>query len=264
MTTQNILYKYRTWSLNFHRDCLLKNQLYFSAPSDMNDPFDCRVTVDYSLLNTDKKIEKYIEQLIEESLPFLDGYQIDFPSKKKELIARIKNDRSTIQNEYDEKNFLKTNKNYGVLSFSQRWDSILMWTHYSENHKGFCIGFNKEKMTNSNLFGASGNVKYSDSFPQIDPLITILERAIWQTHTKAADWSYEQEYRFLNIIDKPEPLSEDRQVQFSNEFIEEIILGLNIPEDHKTEIEKIAKEKKVPLFKIIKKDRSFLLNKERI
>src|SRR3954471_5525958 len=29
----------------------------------------------------------------------------------------------------------------GVLSLSERWNSVLMWSHYADNHRGVCIEF---------------------------------------------------------------------------------------------------------------------------
>ncbi|MBL7103181.1 MAG: DUF2971 domain-containing protein [Bacteroidales bacterium] len=40
--------------------------------------------------------------------------------------------------------FKKQNDHYGILSLSAKWDNILIWGHYAEKHKGFCIGFNEE------------------------------------------------------------------------------------------------------------------------
>ena len=53
---------------------------------------------------------------------------------------------------------------------SGRWNSILMWSHYGDNHNGFCIGFNEMKMRNNGLFHRGGTVNYSKSFPELNPL----------------------------------------------------------------------------------------------
>ena len=38
--------------------------------------------------------------------------------------------------------------NFGAFSMSQLKDNILMWSHYANQHKGFCIEFVRN---NSNL-----------------------------------------------------------------------------------------------------------------
>jgi hypothetical protein len=194
MSYSPIIYKYRTWSDPNHKACLLNNELYFASPSDINDPFDCNITVDYSLLESDEKREKYADKVAEEASIILDPNHLNFKNKKQEFLTRLKNDPETLQNEFDLISYKEISKYLGVLSFSQRWDSILMWTHYATNHKGFCIGFNREKIIKSERFGLSGGIIYSDSFPKIDPIENnIIETTIKQMNTKASDWRYEEE-----------------------------------------------------------------------
>ena len=50
------------------------------------------------------------------------------------------------QNEFSKREFEKANAHHGVICFSGRWDSVLMWSHYANYHKGFCLGFNLEKL----------------------------------------------------------------------------------------------------------------------
>jgi len=51
------VYKYRSWSDEYHRNLLLKNHLFFTSPKDFNDPYDYKIPYDFSLLDTDEKIE---------------------------------------------------------------------------------------------------------------------------------------------------------------------------------------------------------------
>ena len=85
-----------------------------------------------------------------------------------------------------------------------------------------------------------------------------------KTHTKAADWKYEEEYRFTYLIGEENPTVEDRKFYFPDGVIEEIILGLNIAEPDKREIIDTALKKQVPIFQVKKKYRAFILEKERI
>jgi hypothetical protein len=36
---------------------------------------------------------------------------------------------------------LESFESYGVSCFSESWNSILMWSHYADRHKGICLGF---------------------------------------------------------------------------------------------------------------------------
>ena len=88
---------------------------------------------------------------------------------------------------------------YGVLSLSERKDSIAMWTHYAASHTGFVIGFD----TGTTFF----NRALAEN--KLNPVRYEMERvgltrglpdkpwikadAIFQT--KSPDWAYEAEWR---------------------------------------------------------------------
>lgn len=36
------------------------------------------------------------------------------------------------------------NKRIGIACLSENWNSLLMWSHYAENHKGYCTGFDEK------------------------------------------------------------------------------------------------------------------------
>lgn len=261
METSDTLYKYRTWSDKNHQSCLKNNELFFASPSDINDPFDFKISLDYRLLDTDEKKEQYIDKLLNDIKRVMKK-DIDFEVERRELINRLKNDPGQMEREYQASNSKAMDLKSGVISLSERWDSILMWTHYAEGHKGFCIGLNRKKLQKSDFFGVFGPVKYSDDFPKIDPLNTdIFGTAMIQTHTKAKEWSYEKEIRLSQIWPDRIPSIQDRLVHFPTDFITEIILGLNIPLTHQQEIVEISQRKGISVFKVEKARQSFSIHK---
>ncbi len=139
----------------------------------------------------------------------------------------------------------------------------MLWSHYANCHKGFCIGLNKIKLTNSKLFGSYGpiiynnKVLYFNSSEQLTPNSILIE-----TLTKALDWGYKKEYRFIKLFDS-EPTDNERKFFIPDDFFEEIILGLKISKNDADDIIKIAKTKKVPVYKI-EKQKKFLLYKFKV
>lgn len=101
-----ILYKYMSLERkNFWTDYKLR----FTQPSAFNDPFDCLPS--YSFIP---------EQL----MPGYAGFE--------ELAALF----------YGlEKDSSQFNDDTAIFCMSQVWDSILMWAHYADSHKGFVVGF---------------------------------------------------------------------------------------------------------------------------
>jgi tetratricopeptide (TPR) repeat protein len=78
---------------------------------------------------------------------------------------------------------------------------ILLWSHYANEHKGFAIGyrFNKAFFV-KNIRSLMGKIDYTESvkyFGEVLPLETGLL-------TKQKDWTYESEYRLINITDESE------------------------------------------------------------
>ena len=257
------IYKYRTWSNSHHRKILTKNQLYLASPKNFNDPLDCRIGNNYGLLDTDDKIREYAEIVTERHKVAVIKMGLNPQIEKQRIIKELKTDMRSVQKKDDEYIFGMQDKHFGVLSLSERFDSILMWSHYAEFHKGFCVGFNEEKMRQSNLFGQGGPVNYDTHFPKIDPRKNRgMEKSFVQTHTKAKDWAYEMEYRLTQLFFPKEPKKDDRIITFPTELISEIILGLKTPEEHKREIIEIANEKKIPIFEIEQIQAQFKLVKK--
>ncbi len=265
MNFSDIIYKFRAWENPLHRNILQLNELYYASPADINDPFDFQVSYDLTLLDTDEKQEMYIDQMLNDAKNILKERDIDPIKRKQELLLRLKNIPTTMQDEYDSTNTLWTNNRFGVISFAQRWDSILMWSHYANNHRGFCVGFNRHKFEESKLFDTAGSVNYTDSYPKIDPLKqSSLDDVFSKTHTKSSEWNYEKEYRLTRLWVDSDPSKDDRKIYFHNGLFEEILLGLLISSNDKLEIIEIARQKNIPVYQVRKKRSSFLLERVKI
>ena len=199
MNYPSTLYKYRSWSNQYHKSILTDNKVYLSAPIDFNDPFDCRIPTDYLSLDSDAKKEEFVDKMIEKHIVEIYQRGLTPEEQKKNMLNRMK-DIKKFQKEQEELEFGLQDDRFGILSLSANWDNVLMWSHYGDFHQGFCVGFHEEKMRNSGLFGKGGPVMYRDNFPvlssQVDlPQAKRMENWFIQSLTKATGWEYEQEYR---------------------------------------------------------------------
>ena len=86
----------------------------------------------------------------------------------------------------------------GCTCFSETNKDILMWSHYTKGHKGFCLEFD----TSCELFEKCFNVSYSRDYPKLNPVDLVLNKSSafersWLTHllTKHESWYYEKEWR---------------------------------------------------------------------
>ena len=253
-TLRKVLYKYRDWSKEIHRRIITDRELYLASPKDFNDPFDCRITQNFGLLKSDEDILDYIRKL---------GIQNE--AIKKSVFDRIKTNREEEQEKWNEYNFQKQDEHYGVLSLSERWDSILMWGHYSNCHTGFCVGFYEDKLGQSGYFGKGGPVTYNDDFPSINPKEEYSpEISFIETHSKATDWEYEKEYRLLTLYYPSPPTNDERKIRIDKSCFAEIYIGIHFPQKDITEIEKLSSDLGATLYKVIQTPFKFKLERAKL
>ena len=83
----------------------------------------------------------------------------------------------------------------GLLCFSSSWRSPVLWAHYAENLKGFCLGF--DLSDEGSLWQA---VEYVEKpFKWTEPDFNSVNRMLF---TKYAQWRYEDEIRAWPRIEK--------------------------------------------------------------
>jgi hypothetical protein len=252
------LYKYRDWGNQYHSSLLKDNQVFFASPSSFNDPFDCGIEIAYHLLQTDEKLrQEYFRLVVDRYKPHLSA-----ENKAKE-VNRLIDEKRYMDDQYmahmHKQSLSKLNQKYGVLSLTPINDNILMWSHYANSHKGFCVGMDSEKLYES-IGGSLGTVNYSDSYPEISPNMDLVEQMILQTRSKAHFWGYELEYRHIKNIEN------ERIFTLVPDTITEVILGAAISIEHKTEILDVVKAKHptIKVFQSIPKIRAFEMQFEQI
>jgi hypothetical protein len=176
-------------------------------------------------------------------------------------------DINAYQNDHERILFKQQDEDYAILSLSGRWNSILMWSHYGDNHKGYCIGFSEEKIRSSRKFGWGGLVECNtnNNYPSITPYDLGMSKLIKTSHTKSKEWKYEKEYRLSDLLltENPE-IRKSRIRVVPNEFIVEINLGLMISEKDKQEILKWAIKKKLKVYQLLKVPFKYKLIRERV
>lgn len=281
-----IVYKYRDFENEFHQLMLIKNQIYFASPDTFNDPFDCGINDNFACL-TEEDIKCYIDD------------QIEFLKEEKKVNKSNEvSIRENIRKEFEQKEKLQKihdemyNNNIGIFSCCQDkeakkgWQNILMWSHYANDHKGFCVGFYTERLSNEiqdllpnqMLKGGlievfkGGFVDYKEEFPLLKPLVPInknkkeiVENYIIGLKTKAKNWEYENEYRLVRIkLDPNEPVLKNRKVNLTVDCIAEVTLGLKISKSHEKQITEICRKKNIPLYKAIKSLLKFSIDRERL
>lgn len=133
----------------------------------------------------------------------------------------------------------------------------LMWSHYADSHKGFCVEYDFSGKDKLALINHPFPIHYSECRPLI-PWNTAVENTAEKLKetsdkimlgllAKDSTWEYENEWRIL--------ISSDESPNLKMPKITCIYLGVNISEKNKRKILRIAKEQNI-IVKQMKIDRS--------
>jgi hypothetical protein len=193
------LYKYRAVN-DYSLRILTDDELYYGNYRMLNDPFELAFEIEIAYRPDSKKITP---QFIERA--------------KKPIKANIE---SCIQ------------ANLGLLSLTERNDDILMWSHYSESHTGFCLEFN------SSIFDPEllKQVTYTDDVYKVQCRVDDNEQGIIVPddtdeyligicNTKKTDWQYEKEWRDVR--------KQSGAYKFDPSGLTGLIFGYKIPDEKK-------------------------------
>lgn len=216
------LYKYCVYNLN-SLFILINRKIWFSNPESFNDPFDCK----YKFKDEVDPIEfeKYLKK--------------HHPERMRQLNSIIGKDEE--ETEYNEiyKILLQEVsiklKEVGVFCLSEYNDNILMWSHYADDHKGFCIEFERCKDKDNDL-GDYDKTSPVDYIRHDYEKVTVLNDKAYDMkfYTKALDWKYEGEWRLYNDkYNETNPLPGK---------ITAIIFGLRMCDHHKETIKNILSD----------------------
>lgn len=108
----------------------------------------------------------------------------------------------------------------GIACFSENGMEPLLWSHYANSYRGFCLKFNVESLINTqNDFVKLKRVIYSQApkvISQDHPF-----SSYYQYLLKLSNWKYEQEWRLLF----QNPNKADNKFFFDKSCIEEISVG---------------------------------------
>jgi hypothetical protein len=234
-----MIYKYIPISWK-HITAAVNNQLWLSAPSDFNDPFDCSHPINKEMSSQERV----------DLTSFLCGIDTS------ELSA-CPNGQETLVNEGIKQMSDKFSKT-GICCFSERWNSILMWSHYADKHRGICLGFNTKDLVGRAdcLFEKIRRKKSSPSFDfkKMGHEAGQDEFISNYIFTKASDWAYEKEWRLV-IFDK------GRQMIESPMRLQAVIFGLRTSPDDEQHIKKLLNHR-VSFHRVRRDGQRFKLIKE--
>lgn len=147
----------------------------------------------------------------------------------------------------------------GVSSFSERYDSPLMWAHYAESHTGYCVEYDfSGSVALSNLFPAIYRDAVFDCSCIFDDVTW--RQAILSTLVKSTDWSYEREWRM--VLSKEKPIGRGIPVNVPTPI--RVYLGSLIASENKEKIIDICNKKEIDVFQMHHSNNAFKMEFQKI
>lgn len=245
--------------------------VWLAEISSLNDPFECSIQFDndeclrsfygshkfreiFNVVSGENLSQSEIDRLTKSQEPY-EEYLALFKEKGYELKVSPEEQLKKVQSRWDEI-VKERNRNLKICSFSLVKHSLLLWSHYSQDHKGIAIEYD---------FIDSGSIRafiqpiiYRDQihkiglFEEYNTMNMVASGLI-----KSKEWSYEREWRitsfkqseeFSSKMHVPQPLA----IYLGTRFCEN-------EEELKSELYAYAVKNKVPIHQMIKHTNKFEL-----
>jgi hypothetical protein len=267
-----LLYRYEK-SADDRIETLREGKIWMSLPSSFNDPLDCQLRiVDKSEFSTfkEKRIKRAANVLYEEYGEDGQAWLLDDA-----IVAEIRNWAEGRSESKGKPHFLELIEQriqkFGVQCFSELVDSPLMWSHYADVHKGFCIEYEYHPLdlafSKKSEFAMSPAIYTSQlqEFHLNEVLFSPKEVAHKLFATKSQHWSYEKEQRLIYFpctatvkecgqkVDLPQGLK-----------VNSIILGINTDPETKETLRDVASEINVEFAQMQMNYKNYALTKVEI
>ncbi len=240
------LYKYKSIDdkNEDYSSCIFThNELYFCSVKDFNDPLDCMYRVEWR--GSPEEERNYLLRLLDKFEPSRNRQEDEaLLSKGKELFADpALKERARVLNRQDV-------ESWGVCCLSAvPPHEILMWSHYADRHRGFCLKFSNELSKHFFVKRKPGDydkgpailapseVKYNNKYPVLncirDQPAAMAKKAIFR---KARPWEYEQEWRMVEI-------NGQGSLRFPSQYLTGVIFGCRMSDAHKRKIREWCKDR---------------------
>ena len=142
---------------------LRDKKLFFSDPHDFNDPWDCKPWFDYRPMLEDpvkrEQMITFLRRLVSPEMlanPLREGYETGIRTDDNKLMKEV---------EIYSRGLGEQIRKRRVYCLSVIPDSTLMWSHYSANHRGICLEFDKDNA----LIEKARPVRYKGYISRVDP-----------------------------------------------------------------------------------------------
>ena len=275
----NSLFRYRSCDEEGRQIDAFQNDKIYAVTADMfNDPYD--TLVQYDINSIRQFIDHYLnydffmqmQQYFEQGNDIPDNVKQIF---SKEAVDNFKMQILTTPKAEETKNNIEIYKKQLLLQieswfpifaeisrkfvtiacFCESVQSVIMWSHYADFHKGFALEYNSEQLLAQNSFGVFPVIYDDERYDASSYLMWFWSQIMGykipnpdtMSHIrcvlhKSKDWEYEKEWRMVNYL--PRDILKE-SVSAISQRPKAIYYGCKISQENKQKLHKIAKQKHI-------------------
>lgn len=205
------------------------NELHFSAPLSLNDPWESRPIFNVNSNNFDKRrAVEWAFSLMKKGNPtIIERHARDWLNSL--TAERFHEYAKQLSVEFQGEMVADLR----MSCFSTDPANLLMWAHYGNCHRGICLEFDVKR---NELAGAI-KVDYTDDYPVLDMFDEDQDALLRSTTlVKSKCWEYESEYRLITRVSQPPGTLRliDGRYYFPPTALVGVILGCQITEAHRS------------------------------
>jgi len=225
------LYKYGR--INEKSESLFSTgNVWFSSPSSLNDPFECKPWFEFN--GTKEQIIDVLIRVLHRNNPTTNP--VDTIARAHQIYAEGRHTDPRIWSNLRRYVSDMLQQNIGIYCLTSSNSNILMWSHYADEHKGYCLEFAASDTTP--FFGEAQKVNYSNEFPVVDFFETPHDKQVDLIFlTKFIGWHYEEEHRIIDHQLGPGLRS------YPPELLKSVTFGLRMPEQDRAAIRQWLKQR---------------------
>ena len=233
------LYKYSKFENKYFESNLDKGLIYMARPNEFNDPFDSSPHID---------VKKYWNNTVRGHL--LKQFDLDIDLEKdcsEETLQRVRCEIKKL-----------THSDMRVSCFTEKSDSLLMWAHYGDSHKGYCIEYDTALMPPDIKRYLLPVIYQNEMYDSTNDIVAENPNCFNFLLHKSSEWSYEDEWRIA--IHKNGLKGE----MIFKDYISSVIIGMNREHNDWIKVQKWARKHKKPVYQTEGSYDNYTLTKKQI
>lgn len=233
----NSLFRYASFE-KYERDKenLKNNKFYLTSLDSQNDPFEFAQNTSFN-----KIFKDVVDKKLSENITY-DKFEDIFKERHDNLVYEIN----------------KMKYKFSIKSFCEQWDNTLLWSHYANSHKGYCVEYDCIDLF-SIMLEFLLPVIYEENMSNLklgNNINDITINNLYRIVTKSICWEYEKEWRFVRVCES----DDDHYCESPNP--KSIYLGCNVEEKYKLDMLEFCRERNITLYKVKCCKENYVLDRE--